>query len=153
VSRWVRAAAAVLGLALAAPAAAHETLHELRRGAAVAVKAYYVDGELLAYAPYEVYSPADPKVPWQKGRTDRGGWLAFVPEVPGKWRVRVIDDTGHGLDLAVDADAGSPAKPRATGGEAVSGAAFVLRPIAGLLVIGGVFAVLFRTWRRKESTR
>jgi len=144
------AAAAALAIA-ASPAAAHETLHEIQRGKAIAVKAYLVDGELLAYTAYEVYSPADPKIPHQKGRTDRSGWLAFVPDAPGKWRVRVVDDTGHGLDLEVDAAGGNGAATAERGAGAVSGTAFVLRPLLGLLVIGAVFAALFLTYRRRGS--
>jgi len=146
--------AARLALALAAvgavPALAHETLHEVARGKAIAVKAYFVDGEVLAYTAYEVYSPADPKIPYQKGRTDRGGWLAFVPDAPGPWRVKVIDETGHGLDLQVDAEAPGAAQAPAAG--AVSTAAFVLRPLLGLAAIGAVFAALYLAHRRKGTT-
>jgi nickel transport protein len=135
---------------VAAPALAHETLHEVARGKAIAVKAFFVDGEVLAYTAFEVYSPVDATIPWQKGRTDRGGWLAFVPDAPGKWRVKVIDDTGHGLDLQVDAEAPGAAQAPAAG--AVSTTAFVLRPLLGLGAIGAVFAALYFTYRRKSST-
>jgi nickel transport protein len=140
--------ALVVLLALVAmPAAAHETLHEVARGKAIAVKAYFVDGEVLAYTAYEVFSPTDPRIPYQKGRTDRSGWLAFVPDAPGKWRVKVIDDTGHGLDVQIDA--GTTAAPAA--GEAVSSVAFVLRPLLGLAAIGAVFAALYLAYRRKDT--
>ena len=139
---------AAVALVLAgAPASAHETLHEVYRDRAIAVQAFFVDGEVLAYTPYEVYSPADQKIPFQKGRTDREGWVAFVPNTPGKWRLKVIDNTGHGLDLEVDAS-----EPRASGGSAYSSAAFVLRPLVGLLVIGAAFAALFLVYRRKKAT-
>lgn len=143
--------AALVALA-AAPAAAHETLHEVQRGKAIAVKGYFADGEVLAYAAYEVYSPADPRIPHQKGRTDRSGWVAFVPDVPGKWRVRVIDGTGHGLDVEVDAEAprGAPAGESPSAG-ATSPVAFVLRPLLGLAVIGIVFAALVLVHRRKGA--
>ncbi len=134
----------------AAPTAAHETLHEVQRGKAIAVKASFADGEVLAYTAFEVYSPADPKLPWQKGRTDRAGWLAFTPDVPGTWRVKVIDATGHGLDVGVEAGpqpgAGAPAST------VVSTAAFVLRPLIGLVAIAAVFAALVLAWRKKGST-
>lgn len=148
-SRGARLAVAALLALAAAPAMAHETLHEVQRGKAIAVKVYFVDGEVLAYAAYELYSPADPRIPWQKGRTDRSGWVAFVPDVPGKWRLKVIDDTGHGLDLLLDAEA--PAAATAEPG-AVSGVAFVLRPLLGLVAIGAIFAALFFAWRRQGST-
>lgn len=151
-TRGTSLAAAAALLALASTASAHETLHELQRGKAIAVKAYFVDGEVLAYTAYEVYSPADPKIPHQKGRTDRGGWLAFVPDAPGKWRVKVIDDTGHGLDMEVDATEPSGTAAAAPGAGAVSSAAFVLRPLVGLLAIGVLFAALFFAYRRKGAS-
>jgi nickel transport protein len=136
-----------LALALAAPiaASAHEVLHSVERGRAVAVHAWFPDGEDLAYCAFEVFSPADPKVPHQKGRTDRKGWLAFVPDAPGKWRVKVVDGTGHGLELEVDAEATATAADCS----AVSTAAFVVRPLVGVLVIGAVFSALIALYRRK----
>lgn len=142
--RLLLAAAAALPLC----AAAHEVLHTIERGRAIAVRAYLADGEALAYREYEVFSPADEKVPHQKGRTDRAGWLAFVPDAAGAWRVRVSDGTGHGLELSVDA---GPAPAERSAGEAPSGADFVLRPLVGILAIAAVFAALFKFYRRKES--
>ena len=144
-------ALAAAAAALAAPAAgAHELLHAVERDRAVAVKAYYADGEALADARYEVFSPADPKIPHQKGRTDRNGWLAFVPDAPGAWRVKVVDDGGHGIDVEVDAS-GAKATP-APAGSAPSTAAFVLRPLAGLAAIAAIFAALFAFHRRRRRS-
>jgi nickel transport protein len=141
----------VLVAALLAPAAAgaHEVLHEVERSRAVAVKAYYADGEVLAYTQYEIYSPADARIPYQKGRTDRSGWLSFVPDAPGKWRVKVVDDTGHGLDVEVDA----AAAPSPQAGNAAPGSqlAFVLRPLVGLAVVAAAFWLL-RTVHRRKGT-
>ncbi len=136
--------AAVVALAPRA-AAAHEVLHEVQRNRAVALRAYFPDGEPLAYAQVEVYSPTDARIPHQKGRTDRDGWVAFVPTVPGAWRVRIVDGTGHGLDVRVDATS-SGAAPAST-------AAFVLRPVVGVLTIVLVFGLLLALYRRQEATR
>jgi nickel transport protein len=151
VSRPARLTLAALLALAAAPAAAHETLHEVARGKAIAVKASFVDGEVLAYTAYEVYSPADPRIPYQKGRTDRSGWLAFVPDAPGKWRVKVIDDAGHGLDVLVDAEAQGAAAAQPPSGGAPDRVAFILRPLLGLAAIGAVFAVLYFAHRRKGT--
>lgn len=143
------AALAAASLTFAGAAQAHEVLHEVQRGNAVAVRVYESDGEAVAGAEYEVYSPADPRVPTQKGRTDRAGWLAFVPDVAGDWRVKVVDDTGHGLDLRV------PAAPAAAagGGGAPSAAAFALRPVVGAAAIVAVFGALFLLQRRRSRAR
>jgi nickel transport protein len=154
----VRRAALLLVAAVAvlAPCAAraHEVLHQLEWNRAVALRAYFADGEVLAYAQYEVYSPVDPKIPHQKGRTDRDGWLAFVPMAPGTWRVKVVDDTGHGVEIAVDSPRASAAAAAASGAAAPrSTAAFVLRPLVGLAAIAGVFGVLLGVYRRQGPRR
>jgi nickel transport protein len=143
-------AAAIAVLAPAA-ASAHEVLHELERDRAISLRAYFADGEVLAYAQYEIYSPADPKIPYQKGRTDRSGWLSFVPDVPGKWRVKVVDQTGHGLDLEVDADATLAAPPAQGRSAPAFTTAFVLRPLVGLAAIAAVFGGLIAVYRRKGT--
>lgn len=142
--------AALLGLLAAPVARAHEVLHALERGRAVALKAYYADGEVLAGARYQVFSPADRRNPYQEGRTDRGGWLAFVPDAPGAWRVKVVDDTGHGLDVEVDASGPATGAPPAGGG--ASTAAFALRPLVGLVAVGAIFAALFAVYRRRRPS-
>jgi nickel transport protein len=120
------------------------------------VRAWFHDGESLADLQAEVFSPADGKVPHWKGRTDRNGWLAFVPNVPGKWRVRIVDSTGHGLDTTVEVPAPDVA-PVAAGsatGTASAGAtslASVLRPVVGAAIIAVIFGFLYLRGRRKAS--
>ena len=154
-ARRVALAAALAVLVVPLAARAHETLHEVEKGKAVAVKAYFADGEVMAYTPTEVFSPADAKIPWQKGRTDRAGWVAFHPDVPGAWRVRVTDDTGHGLDLTVDVSDAPSAGPAAAdqgGSDASLGtAAFVLRPLVGVAAIVALFAGVYLFHRRRKT--
>ena len=158
----MRSLAVVVIAVLGAPALAHETLHQVVPGRGLAVRAYESDGAPLAQTPFEVYSPADPGRAWTTGLTDRDGWLAFVPNAPGRWRVRVVEATGHGLDLAVEAalPSGTPgalpissAAPPAPGHPgATPGGAMVLRPLLGLGVIALVFAALFLAWRKKDRS-
>jgi nickel transport protein len=143
-----RALVIVALLLVPLPAQAHEVLHTIERGKAIAVKAYFADGEALAYTEYQVFSSADAKIPYQKGRTDRAGYLAFVPDTPGKWRVKVSDNTGHGLDLDVESVAIAPVK---NDGGRVATWAFALRPIIGVLLIAALFVTLVWIYRRKGS--
>ena len=150
--RIAACAAAALGAVAPLRAGAHEVLHEVQRERAVAVRAFFPDGEVLAYQQAEVYSPADPRIPYWKGRTDRNGWLAFVPDVPGKWRVRVVDATGHGLDTQVDVD--PAAAGTGPGGGSPSGIgtlAFALRPLVGVAVVAAVFGGLYLYRRRRSA--
>jgi nickel transport protein len=125
---------------------AHEVLHAVERGKAIAVKAYFADGEALAYTEYQVFSPVDAKIPYQKGRTDRVGYVAFVPDHPGKWRVQISDATGHGLDLEVDASDTTPAKSAP-----IASWAFAVRPLLGGGAVVAIFAALIVFYRRKGS--
>ncbi|HET8733389.1 MAG TPA: hypothetical protein VFM45_06405 [Anaeromyxobacteraceae bacterium] len=151
-----RAAHALLAaatLAVALPSRAHEVLHEVERGRAVAVRVHYADGEALAYVDAEVFSPANARIPHWKGRTDRNGWVSFVPDVPGAWRVRVVDATGHGLDTLVDVPApgqagGETAPPER--GASGSPAGVRLRPLAGVAVIVAIFGLLFLIGRARR---
>jgi nickel transport protein len=146
-------ALAMLAILLAAPAEAHEVVHSVERGRAVAVRVRYADGQALAYAEYEVFSPADAKIPHAKGRTDRSGWLAFVPDATGAWRVKVADGGGHGLDTAVDVPDAAAAGAAPDSGSAPSALGFALRPVVGLAAIALVFAVLYAVQRRRKERR
>jgi hypothetical protein len=156
-------------LSLPALTRAHEVLHEVRSGGAVAVKFFESDGELLAAAAYQVWAPGDDRSPWQEGRTDRGGWMSFVPAEPGRWRVRVVGGDGHGLSVVVDTatlvapgavEVASPAPPAPKASPAApapavpapspAGAAFVLRPLLGVLLIGALFGGLVLLYRRRR---
>jgi nickel transport protein len=146
------AAAWLALLGAATPAIAHEVLHEVERGRALAVRAWFHDGKSLADLQAEVFSPADEKLPYWKGRTDRNGWLAFVPDVPGRWRVRIIDSTGHGLDTIVDvpspAAAGSVSETAPAGATSLTS---VLRPAVGAALIAVIFGFLYLRGRRRAS--
>lgn len=142
--RSAPALAALLAL-VAAPAQAHEATYQVERGRAIALQALE-DGEGMAEARWQVYSPAAPGRPHQEGRTDRLGWLAFVPDAPGKWRVRVIEEDGHGLDVEIDAGAQATVPVSAASG---AGSTW-LRGLLGLAAIGGAFAALYLTYRRRD---
>ncbi|BDG01808.1 hypothetical protein [Anaeromyxobacter oryzae] len=141
-------AATLALLAWPALAHAHEILHDVERGRAVAVKVYESDGDLVADAPYQIYSPADPATAWASGRTDRNGWLSFVPDAPGAWRVKVVGEEGHGLDARVDVTAAAATAARKSG---LPGTAFILRPLLGVAAIAALFAGLFAVYRRKGA--
>ncbi|HEY6105716.1 MAG TPA: hypothetical protein VIV59_07030 [Anaeromyxobacteraceae bacterium] len=149
--RLAAAPALLAALLLPGGARGHEVLHEVRPGGAVAVRFTHGDGEPVAHARGEVYSPADAGAPHQEGRTDRAGWLAFVPDRPGSWRVKVVDATGHGLEVAVEV--GSDGTASARSDRAPGGAAAWLRPLVGLAAVSAVFVALAAVRRRRGSPR
>lgn len=139
------ATAVAAALLAPAPAVGHEVLHAVERGRAVAVRALYADGQGLSEARYQVFSPAGPAAPWQEGRTDRAGWLSFVPDAAGTWRVKVADASGHGFDIGVDVDAGVAT---AAAGDRSRG---LLRAGLGLAAVGAALAILGRLLRRRRG--
>ncbi|MBI5528763.1 MAG: hypothetical protein HY897_20730 [Deltaproteobacteria bacterium] len=141
-------AALTLAAIIPGSAEAHETLHEVVRGKAIAVKAFVGDGEALAYTEYEVFSPGDPKTPHQKGRTDRAGFLSFVPDAAGKWRVRVIEKGGHGIDIEIEAGPG----PASDQKEGTAHMHAWVRPLLGLAIIAVIFAGLYLLGRKKRAS-
>jgi nickel transport protein len=144
---------ALVLLALAAvPAAAHEVVSRVERGRAVSVRAQYSDGEPLANAVFEVFSPADAEAAHVEGLTDRNGWLAFVPDAPGAWRVTIREPDGHGIETVVDVPAPGVAATTSQS-SAPSALGFALRPVFGLAVLALVFAALFAFARRRASRR
>jgi nickel transport protein len=139
---------AALVLLLGSRAFAHEVLHSVERGKALAVKVFFADGEPLAYTEYQLFSPADPKIPYQKGRTDRSGYVAFMPDVPGNWHLRVTEAGGHGLeaDVLVEPPGRAPAAAAST---QIASWAFAIRPLLGVLLIAALFVVLIVLFRKK----
>jgi nickel transport protein len=150
VRRLAAALALLAALLLAGGARGHEVLHEVRPGGAVAVRFTHAGGEPVAHARGEVYSPSDAGAPHQEGRTDRAGWLAFVPDQPGSWRVKVVDSTGHGLEVEVEVGSDGAASARSG---APGGAAAWLRPLVGLAAVSAVFVALAAVRRRRGSPR
>lgn len=138
-------ALATVAMLTPAAAAAHEVTHDVVYGRAVAVRARYAGAEPMSYAEYQVFSPSDANVPWAKGRTDREGWLAFVPFEAGTWRVQVADGTGHGVILSVSA------RPLAVPPERAEGTLSWLVRLAGaVLVVGIVFVALAAVQRQRR---
>jgi nickel transport protein len=76
-------------------ARAHSIQYEVRQ-AGVAVRAFYSASDPAAYSQYGLYGPGD-KEPHQTGRTDRNGFLAFVPDRPGVWKIQVWGESSHGF--------------------------------------------------------
>ena len=89
------ALAALLALA-AAPALAHETLHEVSRGRAVAVRAYLADGE----HGLQVVDIADPATPHVGGAVDTPGHAVNVALAGDRAYVADDDQGLQVIDIA-----------------------------------------------------
>ncbi len=125
----------------------------------VMIEASYDTGEPMSYARVEIHAP-DSKIKFQVGRTDRNGRFAFVPDVPGQWRLAVLDGLGHRLSLNVKVTPELLAPHTTTKPAVLPPAAPLYVPksrvgatLLGLLLIGGIFGWLkeILVWHRSRK--
>ncbi len=118
----------------------------------IAVRAFYSAKEPASYSQYEIYGPGDKEdLPHQTGRTDKNGFLSFVPDRAGTWKIKLWGESGHGYhgftaEVKVDKELNleSFSKPLL---------AVHTKLITGLSLIFGIFGV-YALWKsRKRQTQ
>ena len=99
-----------LFLFLSAPwVQAHELEYRYGPEQALVVTIADEDGHGFAFKDYTVHR-ANEEAPYQTGRTDGLGRIAFLPDRAGEWRIRAVSADGHGIDFMLRTDAaGLPA--------------------------------------------
>jgi nickel transport protein len=85
---------------LATPTHAHDLQYTTSSAQAVVLRLTYTDARPFAFEGYEVYRQGD-KLPYQVGRTDGQGRVAFLPDRAGAWRVKVFSEDGHGQEVTL----------------------------------------------------
>lgn len=93
----------LLPLFIAPWAEAHSIEYQVEnRG--ISARFFFLPNDPASYSGYEIFGPED-KIPYQKGRTDKNGVVAFLPDRPGKWTIKVTAESDHGGHAAsVDID-------------------------------------------------
>ncbi|MGQ9648086.1 MAG: hypothetical protein ACUVWO_16290, partial [Thermodesulfobacteriota bacterium] len=61
----------------------------------ISVRVFYAEDDPASYSSYEILGPGD-NIPHQKGRTDRNGFVSFLPDRQGKWIIKVHGESEHG---------------------------------------------------------
>lgn len=90
---------AVLLLTLSAPVLAHTINYQVEnRG--VSIRVFYDKDDPVNYSSYDIFGPGD-TIPHQKGRTDKNGFVSFMPDRQGKWVIKVLGESEHGLHSTV----------------------------------------------------
>jgi nickel transport protein len=119
----------------------------------IAVRAFYSEKEPSSYSQYEIWGPGDREdLPHQTGRTDKNGFLSFVPDRAGIWKIRLWGESSHGYhgftaEVKVDKELNleSFSKPLV---------AAHTKLITGLSLIFGIFGIYaFLRSRRKQDRR
>lgn len=86
---------------------AHTVNYEVQQKG-IAVRIFYAADDPASYSEYEISGPGD-SLPHQTGRTDKNGFVAFVPDRQGIWKVKVLGESAHGFhgvtsEIKVDHD-------------------------------------------------
>ena len=137
------AIAVLLSLSVPATTDAHEIIQRVSRGTGVVIELSYPDHSPFSYEQYEVYREGE-EMPYQTGRTDALGRIVFLPDRQGGWRIRAFSESGHGIDVTIDA---GPEGAMGTVGHSDSDRWSKI--VLGLIIILGVFVVIFRVLRRR----
>ena len=91
----------VVFAATAANSYCHELQYEVQAGPPMVLHFFFPDNSKFSYENFEIRAPGEAAI-FQKGRTDRLGRVALLPERPGIWHVRVFSEDGHGADVEVN---------------------------------------------------
>lgn len=115
----------------------------------VAVRFEYAGGDPMSYAEVLVFSPTttDGDAEFQNGRTDALGNFAFVPNVPGTWRI-TSSDMGHKAEMQIEVTEEGITQAKAPAGLSSQ----TMRIVLGLSLILNLLAgcvLLKRTSRKK----
>jgi nickel transport protein len=62
----------------------------------ISVRVFYAEDDPASYSSYEIFGPGD-KIPHQKGRTDKNGFVSFLPDRKGNWVIKVYGESEHGM--------------------------------------------------------
>jgi nickel transport protein len=141
------AVAAAMLLLAPGVAPAHGMLHEAGSAEAIIVRFAYPGADPPVFEAYEVHAPGD-EAPFQAGRTNALGELSFRPDRPGRWRVRVYTEDGHGTVVDLEVDEAGGLDPL-VGGHAHEHD-LGQRVFAGLGYLLGAFGLL-ALWRARRA--
>jgi nickel transport protein len=77
-----------------AGAEAHSTHYQVENKG-ISARIFYSADEPASYSAYEIFGTGD-TIPHQKGRTDKNGFVSFLPDRAGKWIIKVSGESDHG---------------------------------------------------------
>ncbi len=82
-------------LLMSSGAEAHAVHYQVEnRG--ISARIFYAEDDPASYSSYEIFGPGD-RIPHQKGRTDKNGFVSFLPDRQGKWVINVYGESEHGM--------------------------------------------------------
>lgn len=113
----------------------------------ISVKVFYDRDNPASYSQYELFGPGDQE-PHQVGRTDKNGFLSFLPDRPGTWKVKVWGESSHGFHgVTIDVKVDSAFQIESFGKPLV---ATHTKLIVGVSLIFGLFGI-YALWRSRKK--
>ncbi len=106
----------------------------------VGIEAKYESDIPISGAKVTVYSPLDKGSSFCSGVTDKKGRFMFVPNSGGKWRVVIVDKTGHGGIKYIDVKKSNASK-NVEKNRSVVGR--TIKILSGVSVFFGITGLLF----------
>jgi len=88
-------AVTVFTAGLCGPAFSHSVYYHVENKG-ISLRVFYAEEDPVNYSSYEIFGPGD-KIPHQKGRTDRNGFVSFLPDRQGEWVINVYGESEHGM--------------------------------------------------------
>ncbi|OYY92520.1 MAG: hypothetical protein B7Y41_15665 [Hydrogenophilales bacterium 28-61-23] len=125
---------------------AHDLQYSVDSGQAVVIRMFYLNNTPFTFEGYEIYREGE-KLPYQVGRSDSQGRIAFLPDRAAEWRIKAISEDGHGLDFTIRTDAAAVL----SGAEKPFYERYA-RIGVGVAVILGLFGFLSLYIKRKRSS-
>ncbi|MDL2321908.1 DUF4198 domain-containing protein [Desulfosarcina sp. OttesenSCG-928-B08] len=125
----------------------------------VTLQFVFSDGEPLAYGEVSIFSPAESRFEYQKGRSDQNGFFTFRPNQAGVWTFSGGDGQGHKTIGEIHVTDPAPAAATDTGAAPVSvpekgGAAGRMNGVSILLGLSIIFNLtLLGLWRKSATSR
>ncbi len=130
---------------LSLPAAGHDLRYQTESGHAVIIHLSYGEDLPFSFESYEIRRQED-SWPYQSGRTDARGRIAFLPDSPGLWRVKAFSEDGHGVEFDLETGADQSIT---TEGKSLFERHGPM--VAGVALILGLFGLLSLYARRKPK--
>jgi nickel transport protein len=98
-TRMIKVLYATIILLLTLSGAEAHTVHYRVENKGISIRVFYAEDDPASYSQYEIFGPGD-TIPYQKGRTDRNGFVSFLPDRKGKWIIKVHGESEHGMHNA-----------------------------------------------------
>lgn len=131
----------------ASPIHSHSIHYDVQQKG-ISVKIFYAKDNPASYSEYELLGPGD-KEPHQIGRTDKNGFLSFLPDRAGTWKVKAWGESTHGFHgVTIDIEVNQAFQVESFSKPLV---ATYTKLVVGISLIFGLFGI-YALWKSRRKT-